>query len=139
MDFYTLKDITGDINCVCFENFYNKNMTKLKENEKVVIFGKFEKNDFGPQFIVDTITLLDQVSQNIIAINLFSDHDIHTARNQYIQLAQLVPQDIGSVKLNFLRNNVSQPGIHNGKLSLEFFAELQNIFGENACKLVYKN
>lgn len=135
---FTLRDMSGDINCVCFERSYQKNLGKIQEGSKVSIFGKFDENDFGPQFIVDTITYLDNVSENIVAIDLFSDKDLHTARNQYLELASLVPNDIGNIKLNFLRNGQIQPGIHKGKLSLEFFAQLQNIFGENACKLVYK-
>ena len=136
---FVLKDMSGDINCVCFEKNYAKNIEKLKENGKVVIFGKFDVNDFGPQFIVDTITNLDQVSENIVAINLFSDKDIYTARNQYIKLSELVPKDIGNITLNFIREGDIQPGIHKGKLSLDFFSKLQDIFGENECKLVYKN
>lgn len=135
---FTLRDMSGDINCVCFERSYQKNLGKIQEGSKVSIFGKFDENDFGPQFIVDTITYLDNVSENIVAIDLFSDKDLHTARNQYLELASLVPNDIGNIKLNFLRDGQIQPGIHKGKLSLEFFAQLQNIFGENACKLVYK-
>ena len=136
---FTLKDMTGDIRCVCFEDNYKKNGHKIKEKEKAVIYGKFDINDFGPQLVVDTITSLSSVSENIVAVNLFSDYDLQTARSQYIKLSQLVPKDIGDVKLNFIRNQVVQPGIHKGKMSLQFFSELQNIFGENSCKLIYKS
>ena len=135
---FTLKDITGDLNCVCFESKYTKNLGKIEENAKVIISGKFEINDFGPQLLVDVVKDLGQISQNVVAINLISDSDLHTARNQYIELSNLVPTDIGNIKLNFLRDGIIQPGIHNGKYSMQFFANLQNIFGENSCKLVYK-
>lgn len=135
---FTLKDITGDLNCVCFESKYTKNLGKIEENAKVIISGKFEINDFGPQLLVDVVKDLGQISQSVVAINLISDSDLHTARNQYIELSNLVPTDIGNIKLNFLRDGIIQPGIHNGKYSMQFFANLQNIFGENSCKLVYK-
>ena len=135
---FTLKDVSGDINCVCFEEAFKKNSGKINENGKVVIVGRFDINDFGPQIVVDTVKFLDQISEHVSEIELYSDNDVHTARQQYIKLAQLIPQDIGNIKLKFLRNGVSQPGIHKGKMSLELFGQLQDIFGENSCKLIYK-
>lgn len=135
---FTLSDMTGDISMVCFKDAFNKNESRLVENAKVTITGNFDVNDFGPQIVVNTVLNIDDIEEKIYAINLYSDEDIVIARQQYIKLKTLHPTKTGNINLNFMRNNQVQPGIDKCDLSLEFFSILQNIFGEQSCKVVYK-
>ena len=136
---FTLSDMTGDLNAVCFKSAYDKNEKYLQEDgSKVVITGRFDVNDFGPQLIVDTILDIDEVQEKIHAINVFCDDDITVARKQYIELKDLHPTKTGNIKLQFYRNGEVQKGIEDCDLSLDFFSKLQDIFGEQSCKVVYE-
>jgi len=134
---FDLSDMTGSINTVCFSKSFIKNADKIEEGAKVVINGKFDVNDFGPQFITDTVTRLDSIYENISAVNLMSHENIDVARQQYVDLKALIPENTGNVKLNFIRDNVAQPGMPSVEMSLELLSKLQRIFGEQGCKLVW--
>lgn len=136
---FTISDMSGDLNAVCFKNAYDKNERYLQEGGKVIISGKFDVNDFGPQLIVDTILDIDKVEERIYAINVFSDDDVDVARQQYRDLLDLHPTKTGNIKIQFFRNGeiVTNSTIEDCDLSLDFFAKLQDIFGEQSCKVVY--
>lgn len=58
---FDLSDMTGSIGTVCFSKSFVKNADKIVEGTKVLISGKFDVNDFGPQFVVETVTKLDSI------------------------------------------------------------------------------
>lgn len=136
---FTFSDMTGDINTVCFQDAYSKNEAKLVEGAKVIIQGKFDVNDFGPQLIVDTITRIDDAESEIYAFRVISDDNIAVARDQYLELKKMHPNKTGNIKIEFMRNGKPQPGIDGCPKSLAFFSQLQDIFGEQSCKVIYRN
>lgn len=132
---FVLKDMTGDLNVVCFSKEKIKNEEKLVEGKKVIITGVLDYNDFGYQLKVKTIKDLSLSKEFVNSIIVKGNSNIEIARNQWRELEKYTKQNKGDVSIKFLLENKEYVLPNKLNLTIETLTDVHMLFGEGNCKV----
>ena len=134
---FSIEDRTGDLKLVCFNKQLAKNQDKIMVGKKVVIKGKFDVNDFGPQIIVDTMFDLEHDVDFCSKITVYSSEDLGTARLQWSKLLGYIRNNAdikGNSEIIFVRDGKEFVFPEKINLNLATLTKLQLLFGKENCK-----
>ena len=132
---FVLKDMTGDLNVVCFAKEKIKNEEKLVEGKKVIITGVLDYNDFGYQLKVKTMKDLSLSKEFVKSIIVKGSKNVEIARNQWRELNKYTKQNEGDVSIKFLLENKEYVFPNKLNLTIETLSDVQSLFGEGNCKV----
>jgi len=132
---FVLKDMTGDLNVVCFAKEKVKNEDKLIEGKKVIIIGVLDYNDFGYQLKVKTMKDLSLSKEFVESIVVTGNKNIEIARNQWRELKEYTKQNEGDVSIKFLLENKEYICPNKLNLTIETLSDIHSLFGEGNCKV----
>ena len=136
-----LKDHTGTIKVSFFGNTYLKYKEILKDDQVVLLVGKYEVNDFGAQINVFEVRDLEELYQNqwFSGFQIIGTGDLITAREEYKRLLYLSRLYPGETPIHFF-NPINQQsytlpqGIATNLTSLE---QLKHQFHPNQVRLSF--
>ena len=130
---FELNDRTGSLNVVCFKVDKFKDM--LQDGKKIILTGSFDQNEFGYQLIVSSVRDLAFEVDLADKITVIGSKNVILAREQWRNLSKLSKENKGNTSIIFQKEGVFYSFPTKIKLNLENLNKIQQIFGEENCKI----